>query len=159
MRQNSWTNSFSKIPCFTMLLNAFQDVKRPLNLVEQKLERVIRICINEQVTIFIKTSAILLVLHLQQKKSNCNCAILTKDLISNWRNILTQVKSSLSKLSRWVDLWLGIVWERFDARFKVRFKVQKSDRIYPIIRFYILLFLISVRNITGSLVKIIGYDS
>ena len=87
-----------------MLLNAFQDVKRPLNLVEQKLERVIRICINEQVTIFIKTSAILLVLHLQQKKSNCNCAILTKDLISNWRNILTQVKSSLSKLSRWVDL-------------------------------------------------------
>ena len=47
-----------------MLLNAFQDVKRPLNLVEQKLERVIRICINEQVTIFIKTSTILLVLHL-----------------------------------------------------------------------------------------------
>jgi len=89
-----------------MLLNAFQDVKRPLNLVEQKLERVIRICINEQVTIFIKTSAILLVLHLQQKKSNCNCAILTQDLISNWpkRNILTQVKCSLSKLSRWVDL-------------------------------------------------------
>ena len=51
-----------------MLLNAFQDVKRPLNLFEQKLERVIRICINEQVTIFIKTSIILLVLavlHLQ----------------------------------------------------------------------------------------------
>ena len=41
-----------------MLLNAFQDVKRPLNLVEQKLERVIRICINEQVTIFIKTRTI-----------------------------------------------------------------------------------------------------
>ena len=101
-----------------MLLNAFQDVKRPLNLVEQKLERVIRICINEQVTIFIKTSIILLVLHLQQKKSNCNCVILTQDLISNWpkRNILTQVKSPLSKFGRWVDL--GIVRERFVVRFK-----------------------------------------
>ena len=47
-----------------MLLNAFQDVKRPLKgslLGRTELyKRVIRICINEQDTIFIQTFTILL---------------------------------------------------------------------------------------------------
>ena len=74
-----------------MLLNAFQDVKRPLKgsfLCRTELyKRVIRICINEQDTIFIITFTILLsgscTVTVNAGEFNCNCVILTQDLIYN----------------------------------------------------------------------------